>query len=171
MCKNLSIKGQYLAKNEPISDDIFTFFGFDVLTKWCFPVKRPQRLIQTWPCGPVSVWICSFYGFFLTAVYLAFILFVYCTINNVSRDVSTTSPPRPGVFSGPGVKSRKYGNTKRYHCADAKYCVLDWVRPHIFLFLFCKTKTASKPFFTFSWSLVSKVSLTFSFAWPLEEIC
>ena len=26
-------KGQYLAKNEPISDDIFTLFGFDVLTK------------------------------------------------------------------------------------------------------------------------------------------
>ena len=54
-----------------------------------------------------------FYAFFLTAVYLAFIPLVYYTTNKRLGGVSTTSPARPGVYSGPGVKSRKYGTMKR----------------------------------------------------------
>ena len=53
----------------------------------------------------------SFYAFFLTAVYLAFIPLVYYTTNKHLGGVSTTSPPRPGIYLGPGAKSkcRKYG--------------------------------------------------------------
>ena len=51
----------------------------------------------------------SFYAFFLTAVYLDFIPLVhYTTDKRLGGGVSTTSPPRPGVYLGPGVKSRKY---------------------------------------------------------------
>ena len=49
----------------------------------------------------------SFYAFFLTAVYLA--CSASYTTNKRLGGVSTTSPPRPGVYSGPGVNSRKYG--------------------------------------------------------------
>ena len=50
----------------------------------------------------------GFYAFFLTAMYFAFIAFVkYTTNKHLGWGVSTTSPPRPCVYLGHGVKSRK----------------------------------------------------------------
>ena len=53
----------------------------------------------------------SFYAFFLTAVHLAFIPLVYYTTNKRWGRCIYNFPSNstPGVFSGPGVKSRKYG--------------------------------------------------------------
>ena len=68
----------------------------------------------------------SFYPLFLTAMYLALIPLVYYTTNKRlggggggGGGVSTTSPPRPGVYSGPGVKSRKYGMSYASHVSSS----------------------------------------------------
>ena len=72
----------------------------------------------------------SFYAFFSTAVYLAFIPLVYYTTNKLLGGVSTTSPPRPGVYSGPGVKSRKYGNIPRISVPNSSILIKIFPRTH-----------------------------------------
>ena len=57
-------------------------------------------------------------GVCLNLQFIRAILLVYYTINKRLGGVSTTSPPRPSVYSGPGVKSRKYGNKLKTTCSE-----------------------------------------------------
>ena len=85
-----------------------------------FSIRRPRRLFQTWPDGPgvylipadysSPVFITNgFYLLFLTKMYLANISTAFYSLNKYLSSLFATPPWRPGVYSVPGVYSRKYG--------------------------------------------------------------
>ena len=98
----------------------------------------------------------SFYAFFLTAVYLAFIPLVYYTTNKRLGGVSTTSPPRHGV------KSRKHG---KFRLAKQQLCTritLFWT----FLCRHCTTTTWTRLLSSFVEDVNTRQRLSFFFPEP-----
>ena len=104
----------------------------------------------------------SFYAFFLTAVYLAFIPLVYYTTNKRLGGVSTTSPPRPGVYSGPGVKSGKYG---KFRLAKQQLCTCITLFC-TFLCRHCTTTKWTRLLSSFVEDVNTRQRLSFSFPEP-----
>ena len=150
-----------------------------------FSIKRPQSLIQTWPCGPAFVWICSLFG--LTVIKEKFLcLFldsrVFC-LNNMPLVYYTTNKHLEGsIYNFPSktqclFKARRWIDKIRYFAKwfirsfENYICVLKNWHCVLKITLFSLWLLKWKPFKSTTKQLMSGPLVKQLFLFPTETSC